>query len=123
MTDAHAEEHPHPNYWAVFGVLSVLTLVSFMTVQDFWLNNVESDPLHPRSGPILVMLVAVAKATLVAMYFMHLKYDWFKLYFMIVPTLIMGTILMCALLPDMTFSQTRVRMGDAPGTQPPAFGK
>jgi cytochrome c oxidase subunit 4 len=118
MADTHTEEHPHPNYWAVFGVLTVLTAVSFMTVQPFWINS-----MGERSGPMLVMIVAVAKATLVAMYFMHLKYDWFKLYFMIVPTLIMGTILMCALLPDMTFSQTRVKMGDEPGTVPPAFGK
>jgi cytochrome c oxidase subunit 4 len=108
------EEHAHPNYLAVFGILCVLTLISFMTVTDFWIKN-----MGTNSGPILVMIVGVAKATLVAMYFMHLKYDWFKLYFMIVPTLIMGTILVCALLPDMTFSQTRVVWG-AP---PPAFGK
>ena len=118
MTDTHSEEHPHPPYMLIFVVLSVLTLVSFMTVSDFWRSN-----MGEGSGPILVMVVGVVKATLVAMFFMHLKYDWFKLYFMIVPTLIMGTILMCALLPDMTFSQTRVRMGDLPGTQPPAFGK
>jgi caa(3)-type oxidase subunit IV len=85
-----------------------------MTVSDFWIKN-----MGPNSGPILVMIVGVSKATLVAMYFMHLKYDWFKLYFMIVPTLIMGTILVCALLPDMTFSQTRVIWGSTP----PAFGK
>jgi caa(3)-type oxidase subunit IV len=118
MTDTHNEDHPHPPYFVIFGVLSVLTVVSFMTVTDFWRGT-----MGEGSGPILVMIVGVIKATLVAMYFMHLKYDWFKLYFMIVPTLIMGTILMCALLPDMTFSQTRVRMGDPSGTAPPAFGK
>ena len=118
MSDNHAEEHPHPNYWAVFGILTVMTAVSFMTVTDFWTSN-----MGEKSGPIIVMIVAVAKATLVAMYFMHLKYDWFKLYFMIVPTLIMGTILMCALLPDMTFSQTRVKVMDPSGAPPPAFGK
>jgi len=110
----HHEEHHDPPYLLIFSILCVLTVISFLTVQDFWINN-----MGERSGPILVMLVGVAKATLVAMFFMHLKYDWFKLYFMIVPTLIMGTILMCALLPDMTFSQTRV----VAGQPPPAFEK
>jgi caa(3)-type oxidase subunit IV len=112
--ESHHEEHAHPPYMLVFGVLCVLTVVSFLTVQDFWINS-----MGEKSGPMIVMLVGVAKATLVAMFFMHLKYDWFKLYFMIVPTLIMGTILMCALLPDMTFSQTRV----VAGAPPPAFEK
>jgi hypothetical protein len=37
---------------------------------------------------------------------MHLRYDWFKLYFMIVPPILMGAILICALLPDMTFAHS-----------------
>jgi hypothetical protein len=39
---------------------------------------------------------------------MHLKYDWNKLYFMFVPTLTIATLLPCVLLPDITFSQTRI---------------
>jgi caa(3)-type oxidase subunit IV len=103
MTEAH-EHHEHPNYLAVFGVLIVLTAVSFFTVSPFWLNT-----MGHRSGPMVVMIVGVIKATLVAMYFMHLKYDWFKLYYMIVPALILGTFLVCALLPDMVFSPTLIR--------------
>lgn len=99
MTETHAE-HPHPNYWAVFMALVVLTTVSFITVTETWQQY-----LGANSGPIVVMVVAVCKATLVAMYFMHLKFDWFKVYVMIVPVLLLGTILVCALLPDMTFAQ------------------
>jgi cytochrome c oxidase subunit 4 len=101
MTAAHPGEHHHPNYLAVFGALVVMTAVSFWTVSRYW-------PLSAGAGHTLVMVVAVCKAVLVAMFFMHLKYDWFKVYFMVVPALILGTILICALLPDITFGPTRV---------------
>jgi cytochrome c oxidase subunit 4 len=44
--------------------------------------------------------VAVVKATLVGMFFMHLKYEWAKLYFMIIPVFILGTMMMIVLMPD-----------------------
>jgi len=104
MTEAHEAQHEHPNYLAVFAVLVVLTAISFLTVSTFWHNT-----MGERSGPMVVMVVGVIKATLVAMYFMHLKYDWFKLYYMIVPALLLGTLLVCALMPDMVFSATLMR--------------
>lgn len=56
---------PVKSYLAVFGALMVLTgltyAVSYMS-------------LGPASLPV-AMLVALAKATLVCMFFMHLKYD------------------------------------------------
>ncbi len=104
MTETHEGHHPHPNYLAVFGVLVVLTAVSFMTVTALWRST-----MGEGAGPMVVMVVGVIKATLVAMYFMHLKYDWFKLYYMIVPALLLGTLLVCALMPDMVFSATLIR--------------
>jgi caa(3)-type oxidase subunit IV len=81
----------------VFGALIVLTTVSFITVwEGYW-------PFGQQAGHTVVMIVAVCKAVLVAMFFMHLKWDWFKLYFMIVPPLIMGALMICALMPDLTF--------------------
>jgi cytochrome c oxidase subunit 4 len=102
MTETHhGEAHHHPNYWAVFGALVLLTAVSFITITDMWVGA-----LGAQSGRTVVMLVAICKALLVALYFMHLKYDWFKVYVMIVPALILGTVLVCALLPDITFSHS-----------------
>jgi caa(3)-type oxidase subunit IV len=106
------DAHPEPNYMKVFYWLCGLTTVSFITVSPLWF-------LGPQTGHTLVMMVAVVKAALVAMFFMHLYYDWNKLYVMIVPSMIMGLFLICALMPDMTFSQTRVT-GDGP---PPAAMK
>jgi caa(3)-type oxidase subunit IV len=132
MTDAaaipgdeiHEPEHHGSDtlYLKVFGILVVCTVISFLTVMRFWVDN-----LGETSGHTLVMLVAVFKATLVAMFFMHLRQDWFRsvlrpylyLGMMVVGALIMGTILICALLPDQTFSRTRVI---EPGVEPTAIG-
>lgn len=116
--DTHAHDaHPEPNYMGVFYILCACTAVSFITVSAFWVSN-----LGAQSGHTVVMLVAVIKALLVAMYFMHLKYDWFRVYGMMVPTMIMGTLLVLALLPDMTFSETRV-IGDRPPSAATVLGE
>jgi cytochrome c oxidase subunit 4 len=121
MAEAHSEvhsggEHSHgdlePLYLRVFGVLVVCTAISFITVSAWWVHSVGHE-----AGHTVVMIVAVIKALLVAMFFMHLKWDWNKLYFMLVPSLVVGAILCCALLPDITFSDTRIKSYDHP---PPA---
>jgi hypothetical protein len=48
----------------------------------------------------VIMIVAVIKALCVAAIFMHLKFEWGKLYFLIVPVLILGVMMMVVLLPD-----------------------
>jgi len=44
--------------------------------------------------------VATIKAVLVAMIFMHLKWDWGRLYFLIIPTFVLAPMFILALLPD-----------------------
>jgi caa(3)-type oxidase subunit IV len=89
-------EHGHgPNvraYFMVFGALAVCTLLSFVV-------NAIFPPPH-MTGAGIIMIVAVIKATLVGMIFMHLKWDWSKLYFLIVPSFILGEMMMIVLLPD-----------------------
>ncbi len=77
-------EHKHPNYVAIWFVLLIVTVMevgySFLKV--------------PR--PILIMgLVgmAVFKALLVALYFMHLKFERKSLGIIVGSTLILGMIL------------------------------
>jgi cytochrome c oxidase subunit IV len=96
MTELHnAEahgEHPDPTkaYLVVFGSLSVFTAVSFVVYELL--------PKHISF--IIILAVAVIKATLVGMYFMHLKWDWAKLYFLIIPAFILGIMMMFVFLPD-----------------------
>jgi len=103
MTDMqHSEAHEGPSFQAylfVFGVLSVFTAISFV-VNDF----VRHGYLSSIAGLLLILGVAVCKAILVAMYFMHLVIDWGKLYYLVFPVLILGTMLVIVLLPDIVLA-------------------
>jgi cytochrome c oxidase subunit 4 len=103
MSDAsHAEghaAHPVQPYLVVGGALAVFTIVSFV-VNVF----VRGGSLTPMAGLALILGVAVVKATLVAIYFMHLKYDWRKVGFMIVPALILGVMFFFVLMPDIVMA-------------------
>ena len=50
------------------------------------------------------MVVAVVKSLLVALYFMHLKYDWRKVGFFIVPALILGAMWYFVFMPDIVLA-------------------
>ncbi len=63
METPHEPERAHPNYLGVFWVLAILTAVEI---------GVTYLPL-PRI-PVLVPL-AIIKASLVALFYMHLKFD------------------------------------------------
>ena len=101
MNDSHESDSQHgPNvkaYLVIFGALAGFTLVSFLAnyaahPEQAWLSSYQAFAI--------IMIVAVVKAVLVAMFFMHLKWDWPRVYFMIVPVLILGVMMMLVLLPD-----------------------
>lgn len=48
----------------------------------------------------VILAVAIVKAALVVFYFMHLKQDYAKVGFLIIPALILGCMMMFVLLPD-----------------------
>jgi caa(3)-type oxidase subunit IV len=96
------DAHHGPNvkaYMAVFGALVICTIVSFVANVA-----VRSDVLSSFSSFVIIFGVACLKATLVAMVFMHLKYDWKKVYVMIIPALILGPLLVIVLLPDIVLA-------------------
>jgi cytochrome c oxidase subunit 4 len=117
-TDPHSHaHHPSPTfrlYMAVAGALAVVTCVSFAV------NGLVTDKhLSPFMGFVIIMGVAVFKAVLVGMYFMHLKYDWGRLYFMIIPAFILATMFMIVLLPDIVVAW-HIDQYPAPATTPSA---
>jgi caa(3)-type oxidase subunit IV len=89
----HKAEHG-PNFQAylyVFYALCVLTAVSFLA------NAILG---QGQASMWIILAVAVVKATLVAMIFMHLKFDWPKLYCIVIPVCVMAVMMMIVLLPD-----------------------
>jgi cytochrome c oxidase subunit 4 len=84
-------EHRHPNYMAIFWILLTVTVLevgySFLKV--------------PR--PILIgglVGLATFKALLVALYFMHLKFERKSLGLIVASTLILGAILVSVGIGD-----------------------
>jgi len=61
-----AGEHKHPNYMAIFWLLAVLTAVEIAVVFL---------PFGKMINGTLLCALAVGKAAVVAMYFMHLKFE------------------------------------------------
>jgi caa(3)-type oxidase subunit IV len=91
-------------YLIVFACLAFFTFASFAAnfaaaPEQAWISKFVSF--------IVILGVAVAKAALVGWIFMHLKFDWRKLYFMIVPAFILGTMMMMVFLPDMVLAWQR----------------
>jgi cytochrome c oxidase subunit 4 len=107
MTDMHGAE-PHGEdhggsgvkpYLVVFGALVVFTLISFVV------NSAErSGSVSREAGFAIILGVAVCKAVLVGVFFMHLMFDWRKLYFIIIPVAILGSVLVVVLLPDIVLA-------------------
>jgi heme/copper-type cytochrome/quinol oxidase subunit 4 len=73
QAQSSGQVHKRPNYWIVFGVLAVLTLIEIgiTMIPGF-------DPRLP------LFLLMAGKVTLVAMYYMHLQSDsrWFAAFFL-----------------------------------------
>jgi cytochrome c oxidase subunit IV len=83
-------------YLGVAAALGVFTAVSFIVSA--------TGHAHSITGLVIIMTVAVCKAILVGAFFMHLTYDWGKLYFLIIPALILGVMMMIVLTPDMVMA-------------------
>jgi cytochrome c oxidase subunit 4 len=101
-SDPHGDAHHGPNfqlYMVVAAALAVFTLCSFLVNA-----GVHRGLFTHGQGFVLILGVAIVKAVLVAMFFMHLKFDWGKLYFMIIPVFVLGTMMMFVLLPDIVFA-------------------
>lgn len=88
-----SENHKEPNYMGVFYLLTVLTAVEI---------GVVFLPTAKLIIAILLVGLAITKAVLVAMYFMHLKFEKRTLGVIALTPLALCTLLIVSLLPDLT---------------------
>ncbi|MDO8665568.1 MAG: cytochrome C oxidase subunit IV family protein [Gemmatimonadales bacterium] len=85
-------EHKHPNYIAIWIYLAVLTGVELLVAMLHFL---------PRQWLIgLLIFLAIWKALLVALYFMHLKFEPKRLVVMILAPLPLAVILVMIILQE-----------------------
>jgi heme/copper-type cytochrome/quinol oxidase subunit 4 len=105
MADAHhgnGHHGPKVQTYIVIGLaLAIFTIVSFVVN-----GAVRSKPpiLTHDQGFWIILAVAIVKASLVVFYFMHLIWDWKKVAFMIAPVLILGTMMIVILMPDIVLA-------------------
>ncbi len=96
--DAHALEHPHPGpktYAKIAGILCAITLLEF--------GAFYSEALKPIFVPLLIVLSGT-KFVLVAMFYMHLKFDHFIFRRVLVTAVILAFVVFLWLLALYTFS-------------------
>jgi cytochrome c oxidase subunit IV len=86
-----AGEHKHPNYMAIFWTLAILTVVEL---------GVVFLPFGKVINGTLLCSLAVAKAAIVAGYFMHLRFEARTLGLIAVTPLAIATLLIFVLMPD-----------------------
>jgi len=102
-----AAEHKHPSYMAIFWYLAILTVLELIVVFL---------PFGKLTNNMLLGALAVTKAALVAMYFMHLRFEAKTLGWIAVTPLAIATLLVFVLLPD-GFAVMKKTEGD---NKPPA---
>ena len=84
--------HKPVNYGAIFWALLILTICEIITAN-----------LHMVATPIRVVglvVLAIIKASLVALFYMHLKFEKFLIYFIVIFPLFLATILTLMVLAD-----------------------
>ncbi|HTT68079.1 MAG TPA: cytochrome C oxidase subunit IV family protein [Gemmatimonadales bacterium] len=84
-----AAEHKAPNYVAVWGLLAILTMVEVAIVYF---------RLPRRLMIVSLVFLALWKALLVALYFMHLKFEPKRLLYVVLAPLPLAVILVVAVM-------------------------
>ena len=106
-----AGTHKHPNYMAIFWYLAILTVVEIAVVFM---------PFGKLTIGVLLCALALAKAALVAMYFMHLVFETRTLGLIAVTPLVIATLLVFVLLPDGFAVAKRTEASKKPAAAAPA---
>ena len=89
-----AEDHSHPNYEIVFGILILLVFAKVMIAQL---------DLTPAVNLSLLSVLGLGKAAIVAAFFMHLKYETWKLISFVATPVACTVLLVGYLMVDATY--------------------
>ncbi len=102
MADTHHAGEHHGSLFRAYMIIAII--LAICTSLSFLFNQAISVKVLAF---FLILAVAITKAVLVALYFMHLKWDWKMLYFLIIPAFILGTMMMIVLMPDILINPSR----------------
>ena len=105
----HAEATPHHSvpYFLIFGLLVVLTVVTVAVA----FIEIRSE----IAKVLLALAIASVKASAVAYFFMHLKFEGKLIYLILIVPLLLCVLLVVALIPDIVYGAPFNRMTPLPG--------
>lgn len=95
MSDAEMITHKQPNYAAVFWSLLILTIFEII---------VANLPLPKFPVVLLLVSLAIVKAALVALFYMHLKFEKYFIYIIALFPIFLAVILTVMVLSDRSIS-------------------
>lgn len=93
-----AEGHKDPNYWLIWLYLFILTIFEVAVIFA---------PIAKLIIVVALVALAISKAALVALYFMHLRFERRTLSLIAVTPLFLGALLIFLLMPDQAAVQHR----------------
>ncbi len=102
--DQQQDYESHAPYLKVWVALLVLTVL------EYGYARLLAGGFHVLLVGLLVL--ALIKAVLVGMYFMHVRFEGRWVYFFIVPVTILAAILVIALVPDIALETVGTRQND-----------
>ena len=106
--DTAPTPHHHVPYFLIFGLLVVLTVVTVAVA----FIEIRSE----IAKVLLALAIASVKASAVAFFFMHLKFEGKLIYLILIVPLLLCVLLVVALIPDIIYHTPFDRMTPAPGT-------
>ncbi|GMV98080.1 MAG: hypothetical protein AMXMBFR83_24330 [Phycisphaerae bacterium] len=92
--DVKSEHHHGPKVKVYYSVFASLTVLTVLTVA------VSRVHLSAAAAVIIAFMIAISKASLVAAFFMHLKYDSRAIHLMAVVPTMLTLLILLALMPD-----------------------
>jgi len=96
MSVTASEDKAHPHYVGIW-VLLVGLMITGVTVSYL--------PIGRSAAVFLIFLVATVKAAVVALYYMHLRFERGVIYAMALVPVVLVVILTLLLLPDFVYHQ------------------
>jgi cytochrome c oxidase subunit 4 len=87
-----ATPHHHVNYLAIFVALVLLTILTVLVA----FHRFESEAVNLA----VAMVIAASKASLVALFFMHMKFEGKMIHVIFIVPLLLCVLLTVALIPD-----------------------
>jgi len=93
MAESHTDHGP--SYMAIFWYLAVLTVVEIAVIFM---------PIPKLAIGVMLVAMACAKAALVALYFMHLRFETRTLGYIALTPVLIGALLVLVLLPDSLYA-------------------